>query len=179
MKWYAVHTEAGKEPLANLWLGRRGFETYFPYEKIRADWKPNPKNKRLSDLVNKRASIPRYIFVWTTPDRFGLVNSTMGVSTLVFAPGGEPFPIPDRVIEGLRLGLEEKRRRQKPAGEFPGDIGDIVRGREGWLHWGLFAQIVRISGLTVDVKMMMLGSAERVVTVPARSVEVVEGMKVP
>jgi transcriptional antiterminator RfaH len=92
--WYAVHTKPRKEPLVNEALKRQDFETLFLH--YGAVVKHARKTRRII-----RAYFPRYVFVGV---RLGQalydVNSTMGVSTVVYL-GDKPLEIPLPVIEEL------------------------------------------------------------------------------
>lgn len=96
MNWYAIHSQAQKESLAARELRREGFEVFWPHTTA---W-VGTGHKAKSRLV-RRSWLSRYIFVRTTKDQLGEVNRSPGVSTVVFAPGGEPYPIPDSVMDAL------------------------------------------------------------------------------
>ncbi len=95
MIWYAVHTNARKEGLANKLLKHQGFETlYLHYSGV-------VKHARKVRKVEK-PYFPRYIFAGVSN---GLsvynINKTIGVSTVVYL-GDNPLEIPGSVIEELQ-----------------------------------------------------------------------------
>jgi transcriptional antiterminator RfaH len=96
MHWYACHCQAQKESLAARELRREGFEVFFPYtiELVKAGHKSACRPVR-------RPWLSRYLFVLAQQDDLHLVNETAGVSTVVRAPGGEPHPVPQVVMDSL------------------------------------------------------------------------------
>ena len=168
--WFAVFTSAQKESLASRELRRAGFTTFWPHI---TEW-VGTGHKAKSRLV-RRSWLSRYLFTRCSVDMVGVVNSTPGVSTVVFAPGGSPYPIPDAVMEELmqRLGPTGKVFSHMPKNKFAGCIGRGVKGLEGWPIWGLAGEISRVCGDEVAVKMLMFGS-EREIVVPAESGELSE-----
>lgn len=172
MEWYAVHCRAAKEALADVSLSNAGYETWFPHDR---QWEPSARSKTLSALC-RRAYFPRYLFVHTTRELLSGVNNLFGVSTVVYAPGGEPFPISDTVIaklQGLTSDSGLVHRNPSPGSIFAGKPGQFVKGKEGWLHWGFVFQIARICGENVVVLMPMLGSKHREVVIPNESVDII------
>ena len=166
-EWWVVYTLAGKEPLVDLCLREQEFETYFPYSR---EWVPSEKSKLKVDLA-KVAYLTRYLFVKATELELGRINLVMGggMAEVIPAPGGDPFPIPEAVMQDLkrRLGPTGQVYRNAPP-KFAG--GDRVKGREGWPHWGLLGSIARICGDYALVEMKMLGS-KREIMVPVNSID--------
>lgn len=100
-RWYAVHTGAGKERLANINLRRQGYFTFYPIQRIRRRRKmPN----RITYTVEtvEVPYFPRYLFVALRHPHESLygVNETIGVSTVVYC-GQEPLEIPHSVMDDL------------------------------------------------------------------------------
>lgn len=95
-RWFAVHTKAGKERLAEGNLLAQGFETYLPRIAARRG-----RTGRVQPAATPM--FPRYLFVRLDLDAspWRAVNSTFGVSRLV-SFGERPAPLPDAVIDGLR-----------------------------------------------------------------------------
>lgn len=140
LDWYAVYCHAAKEPLADLNLRRGGYETWFPHER---EWQPSEKSKTLSELC-KRAYFPRYLFVRAMRGMLSAVNGVIGVSTVVYAPGGEPFPIDAEVMQRLQteLGPSGKVYRDLPPREqFAGVVGQMFRFGEASPFFNFVAQV--------------------------------------
>jgi transcriptional antiterminator RfaH len=124
LHWYVVHTQAQKESQAEINLRQQGFATYLPrYLRMR-------RHARKSTIV-ARPLFPRYLFVGLdlARDRWRAIQSTFGVSNLIFA-GEEPLAVPDGVVDQIRaresndgyvvLGL--------PAGVGPGSRVRLIDG---------------------------------------------------
>jgi transcriptional antiterminator RfaH len=124
MHWYVVHTQPQNETRAEINLRRQGFATYLPrYQRTR-------RHARKTETVT-RPLFPRYLFVDIdlARDRWRAIQSTFGVSNLVFA-GDRPLPMPEGVVEQIRgrensdgfvtLGL--------PAGIGPGSRVRLIEG---------------------------------------------------
>lgn len=172
-KWWAVYCIANKEPLADLNLRRRGFKTYFPHERIAPRWQGIPKSKTLSELVSRRPHLPRYLFVETLPGRLAEVNDTMGVSTVVYAPGGSPFPIEFEVIQALRKRLEPRANGPLRKPRFAGVEGQDFRFGESSPLFGFYAAIVRLldnDKIIARLRSTLFGAAGREVEVPVSDV---------
>jgi transcription antitermination factor NusG len=95
-QWFAVFCQSQREQLASRSLRERGFEVWWPYttEWVAAGHKAN------SRLV-RRPWLNRYLFAKSDKEDLWRVNDAMGVGTVVYAPGGEPFPVPDKIMETL------------------------------------------------------------------------------
>jgi len=94
--WYAVHSQAQKEPVAARELRRLGYQTFFPHT---TEW-VGSGHKAESRLV-RRPWFSRYLFVRALRGNLWAVNQAAGVSSLVYAAGQDPFPIPDLVMDAL------------------------------------------------------------------------------
>lgn len=94
MDWFACHTQSNKEQLASRSLKERGFEVFWPHT---THW-VGTGHKASSRLV-KRSWLSRYLFVRTFKENLWAVNHAMGISAVVHAPGGEPYPIPTKAME--------------------------------------------------------------------------------
>ena len=93
--WYAVHTNARKEPLVDRLLKRQGFDTLFLH--FTAVVKHAKKTHQVI-----RPYFNRYIFAGVNSGQaLWDINHTIGVSTIVYR-GDEPLKIPAPVIEELR-----------------------------------------------------------------------------
>lgn len=96
-RWYVVHTQPMAEIKAATHLKRQGFDVYVPrYLKRR-------RHARRIETV-AMPLFPRYVFVAINvgAQRWRSVHSTVGVSRLV-CNGDVPAPVPDEVIEAVRL----------------------------------------------------------------------------
>jgi len=102
MNWFAVHLNAQKEELASRELQRVGFEVFWPHT---THW-VGTGHKDKSRLV-KRSWLSRYLFVRTFKENLWAVNGSVGVSTVVKAPGGEPYPIPELVMDAIIAQTDE------------------------------------------------------------------------
>ena len=141
--WFACHTQAQKESLASRELRRAGFEVFWPHT---TEW-VGTGHKAKSRLV-RRSLFSRYLFVRTRKEELWAVNDVPGVATVVRAPGGEPYPIPEKVMEVL-LGMADhagevytgKTVRAKPKYR----AGDIIRiTDENSPLFGLYVQAKRV-----------------------------------
>ena len=95
-RWYIVYTQSQSEVRAEFNLRRQGFSTYLPrYLRTR-------RHARRTETV-ARPLFPRYMFVGLdlTRDRWRSIQSTFGVSNLVFI-GEEPAPVADHVVDEIR-----------------------------------------------------------------------------
>lgn len=166
--WYAVHTRALKEDLADRNLQRIGIETYFPHT---TEWLG--KNSETSRLVRK-PMLSRYLFVQTERERLHEVNETVGVSTVLYAAGAEPLPISDEIIEALRkrFGPSGKLFRN-PAPTFEGAAGQEFRFGENSPLFGFAAQIICVlDNERIRVKFLetLFGASGREMVVPVAEV---------
>jgi transcription antitermination factor NusG len=122
MAWYAVFCQCQKEQLASRSLKERGFEVWWPYT---TEW-VGTGHKANSRLV-RRPWLNRYLFVRSDKDELWRVNDAFGVSTVVYAPGGHPYPVPDKVMEMLfskadhlgcvHVGTQTRRIKRFSAGQ--------------------------------------------------------------
>jgi transcriptional antiterminator RfaH len=124
MRWYVVHTQPQNELRAEINLRRQGFATYLPrYQRTR-------RHARKTETV-ARPLFPRYLFVGLdlARDRWRAIQSTFGVSNLVFA-GDTPLAMPDGVIEQIRAreGGEGFVTLGLPAGIGPGSRVRLIDG---------------------------------------------------
>lgn len=96
-RWYVVQSQPNAEAKAIAHLNRQGFSTYLPrYLKRR-------RHARRVETV-AASLFPRYLFVAVdlNAQRWRSIFSTVGVSRLV-CNGELPTPIPDRVIDALKV----------------------------------------------------------------------------
>ena len=155
LTWYAVYTNAQKEWLVDDLLRQQGFETLYLHFLYTID------HARRTRTV-KKSLLTRYIFAGVTD---GLtvydINSTIGVSTVVYGMGDRPLDIPVAVIEELRDRGDERglvwvppEAARAPRKRFR--RGEQVRITDGPLA-GLFAVVALDSGPAVRVWLEMFG----------------------
>ena len=132
-----------KEQVARDDLRRRAYEVFWPYV---SEW-VGTGHKAKSRLV-KRSWLSRYLFVRTSLEHLYGVNNALGVSTVVYAAGQEPFPISDQVIKELQdktdhLGEIYVSRAQRKRSNFK--EGDVIRFTdEKSPLFGLYAEAIKV-----------------------------------
>lgn len=137
--WFACHTQAQKESLAARELRRAGFEVFYPHT---TEW-VGTGHKAKSRLV-RRSWLSRYLFVRTLKEHLWSVNQFPGVSTVVFAPGGEPYPVPEKAMQLLwemtdHLGEVFIGKTVRPKPKYR--VGDLIRiADENSPLFGLYVQ---------------------------------------
>lgn len=94
LSWYVIYAQAQKEALASRELKRLGFEVFWPHT---SSW-ASAGHKEKSRLV-KKSWLPRYLFVRSFKENLWAANKAPGVSSIVHAPGGDPFPVQDQVMD--------------------------------------------------------------------------------
>jgi transcriptional antiterminator RfaH len=155
-RWYVVQTRPCSESKAATHLERQGFEIYFPrYLKSR-------RHARRVDTV-AAPLFPRYLFVAidVAVQRWRSVQSTIGVAQLV-CHGENPAEVPGSVIQGLRLGQDE-RGFVRLARKQPFKFGEKIRVLDGVFSasLGLFERMT--DGERVAILLDLLGRKVRVV----------------
>lgn len=146
LAWFALQTA---KDVAGAKVERRlreqKFNTFFPHI---ASWQP--KDRRLLDLI-KRPYLPGYMFVELdcSNPAFYAVNNTPGVATVVYAPGGIPWPISSKAMRILMLmtnpdGLLYAQPPAEIGPEFEGKVGDYVRLSDASAYCGFMAEIAKI-----------------------------------
>jgi len=121
--WYLVYSKPRAESQARLNLSRQGFTTYLPLVR-------QARRYRGRRVVRVEPLFPRYLFVQLDPvaDNWAPIRSTLGVSSLVRF-GGEAAPVPDELVEVLRVRGDEQGIHILPPMEFT--QGERVRVKEG------------------------------------------------
>lgn len=118
-RWYLVQSRPMQAERAAENLQRQGYEVFYPLiqeQRVR-------RGRRVSV---ETALFPNYLFIrlrrWV--DNWYPLRSTRGVLRLV-SFGGEPLPVPEEVVEGIRqrLALKEAHALLEP-----GEPVDIVEG---------------------------------------------------
>jgi transcription antitermination factor NusG len=158
--WYAVMTNAQAEEEAARDIRRLGYKALYLHT---CDWVegPTPQKSRLL----KRPLLSRYIFAGLSSEHYSggvpilhEVSRARGVSTVVRAPGGEPFPIPLRAMEYLTENIELPSGMiwlRKPRPKFAGKVGDTIRLSEANAYQGLMAEIMSVDPrglITIEIE---------------------------
>lgn len=153
--WYAVHTKARDEKLAEENLQRQGFATFLPRIK-------GSKRRRGRWLEVIEPLFPGYLFARldlliqdTSP-----IRSTRGVLGLVRF-GGNPAPVPPGLMEQLMAATADEDGVVRQEHLFqPGDRVEILTGPFA----GLPASILAETGKErVELLIELLGRANKVV----------------
>jgi transcriptional antiterminator RfaH len=118
--WYAVYTNRHKEYLVQDILRSHNVEVYLP--EIAMVYQRR-------DRRAMKPFFPQYLFARFTPhgDDMALVRYAPGVRGLVSA-GGQPTPVPDRVVEYIRSRLKDMVEHDADIPYKKGDVVRIVRG---------------------------------------------------
>jgi transcriptional antiterminator RfaH len=153
--WYAVHTKARDEKLAEENLKRQGFETFLPLVKA-------PKRRRGRWTESIAPFFPGYLFIHLDlmQQDSSTIRSTRGVLGLVRF-GGYPATVPAGLVEQLRAVTtsEEGVVRQEHLFQA-GDRVEILTGP----FRGLPARILAENGKErVDLLLDLLGRTNRIV----------------
>jgi transcription antitermination factor NusG len=145
-RWYAAQTCANHEKRVLEQLEQRTVEVYLPrYTSVRR-WKDRRVRLELP-------LFPGYVFVHLALQNRLRVLQTPSIVRLV-GFGGQPAPLPDQEIDGLRQGLAREMRFEP----YPYlKVGQRVRVTTGPLH-GLEGILVRkknVSRLVVSLDLIM------------------------
>jgi transcription antitermination factor NusG len=99
LTWYTVHSHPNKEDLLWEQILARGFESFYPRIRV------HPTNPRARKI---KAYFPGYLFVRADLEASGLsVFQWMPFATGLVSFGGEPAPVPDPIIAGIRQRIAE------------------------------------------------------------------------
>jgi len=152
--WYAVHTKARDEELADENLTRQGFQTFLPRIKV-------PKRRRGRWIEAIEPLFPGYLFILLdlTRQDSSPIRSTRGALGLVRF-GGEPAPVPSELVEELQTAStgDEGVVRQEHLFQA-GDQVEIIAGP----FTGLPASILNETGKErVQVLLELLGRANKI-----------------
>lgn len=97
-RWYVVQTQPCSEAKAACNLERQGYRVYLPR------WRKRRSHARRVDWI-AAPLFPRYLFVSfdieNTPWR--AIHSTFGVSSMIATGDGMPRPMPDGIVEEIRV----------------------------------------------------------------------------
>lgn len=97
-RWYVVHSHPGAEAKAAAHLHRQGYHVYLPR------WRKRRSHARRVDWL-AAPLFPRYLFVRfdIAHTRWRAIQSTFGVSHLISLGDGLPSPMPEGIVESIRL----------------------------------------------------------------------------
>lgn len=153
-KWYVAQLKPNGLRLATRNLERQGFAVFCPQ-------KEEPRRVRGKLAPVRVPLFPGYLFVSVFPERgnWRLVNNTRGISRLVVLDGSGPRPVPEELIEALRMRCSDEDVLLPP--------DDIAAGEAVRLTGGPFAGYVsRVEDLAPDrrvwVLLELMGRATRV-----------------
>ena len=123
VRWYVAQVKPNGFARAKANLGRQGFETFMPLSR-----KTVRHARQMRDVL--RPIFPGYLFI-----KFGShsadwrkINSTFGVSKLISFEAGQPAPVPDALMAGLRARCDEHQILQ-PLDDLR--TGELVRMLSG------------------------------------------------
>jgi len=129
-QWFVVQCKPQKEAIAEVNLGRQGYETYYPQIL------QNCRNRERWKQVIKPL-FPRYLFVNLKQgcDDFSPIRSTFGVTDLVRF-GGVPKALAPGLIEEIKTSEDGKQgihidRLQWQPGEKVEIVGGALSGLKG------------------------------------------------
>ena len=114
-QWYALRSKPKKELTAAAMLSRASIQTYVPLAPVYSPWSRQP---------GATPFFPGYLFGQLDPSagEIQMARYTSGVLDVV-GYGGEPWPVPDELIESIRQRIERLHAR-KGAPDF--NRGDKV-----------------------------------------------------
>lgn len=150
--WYLAYTKPRQESVAELNLGRQGFEVYLPMFRTLKRGAAEPVLEPM---------FPRYLFVRPRTDAqsLGVVRSTRGVLTLIRF-GQELGCVPSSVVERIRA-FEDARRAASVSELSALRAGQKVVVADGPFK-GLEGLVQSVSSKRVVVLLELLGRLAQV-----------------
>ena len=121
-RWFLAQCKPNSHRVAQRNLARQGFAVFLPLQE-------ETKRARGRFVTRMRPLFPGYLFV-ALDIRQGpwrAVNSTLGITRLV-SLGGTPTPVPDDLVEQLRLRCDPGGKLLPPQSFEPGDRVTFARG---------------------------------------------------
>lgn len=119
-QWFAAYTTPRHEKYVSEMLTERRVETFLPLYRSGRQW------KKSSPVVLELPLFPTYVFVRIARNARAAVLSMPGVISIV-GSSKDPWPLPDREIEALRLGMQAHKIEPHPYLR----IGERVRVKSG------------------------------------------------
>ena len=154
MKWYAVHTRSRHEKQIDLFLSKRGIETFLPLVHTLSRRRDR---KKYVDIP----LFPGYLFVCAEKERLYDVKYTRGVTRIIGTDLDAPTPIPDKQILDIKSILENEVKLDP----FPYlKKGRMVRVKSGPLK-GMEGILVERKGhykLVIRIDLLQKGAAAEV-----------------
>ena len=120
--WYLVQIKPNSHKIAARNLERQGFAIFMPQVE-------QTKRKRGKFLNGFAPLFPGYMFVSFNSNEHGWtsIKSTYGVSKLV-SFGKGPTPVPNELIENLKLRCSNDQVLLPPEAFKPGDVVEFISG---------------------------------------------------
>jgi transcription antitermination factor NusG len=154
-QWFAAYTIPRHEKRVHELLTERGIENFLALYRATRQW------KKSCPAVLDLPLFPTYVFVRIARDARGTVLSTPGVLSIVGSPT-KPWPLPDREIEALQLGIQTQKvephaylkfgeRMRIKTGVMTGVEGILVRKRNEFRVVLTLDTIMRSVAVEVDV----------------------------
>lgn len=154
-QWFAAYTTPRHEKRVHELLTERGIETFLPLYRSTRQWKNS------CPAVLDLPLFPTYVFVRIARIARGTVLGMPGVLSIVGSPK-KPWPLPDREIEALRLGIQTQKvephaylkfgeRMRIKTGVMSGVEGILVRKRNEFRVVLTLDTIMRSVAVEVDV----------------------------
>ena len=161
-QWFAVYTSSRHEKRVHELLTEQGIENFLPLYKTTRQW------KKSCPAVLDLPLFPTYVFVRIAQPARGTVLGMPGVLSIVGSPK-KPWPLPDREIEALRLGIQTQKiephaylkcgeRIRIKTGVMTGVEGILVRKRNDLRVVLTLDTIMRSVAVEVDVDDIELAS---------------------
>ena len=143
MVWIVALTRPNYEAIAEVNLGRQGFEHYCPKYQSKQPNKPS--------IV--KVLFPRYIFIFIDQEWYS-IKGTRGISKVLLGDNG-PATLPEKIITDLKL--REKNGLVQLSAPSKFQIGDRVKATEGPLIGHLLICDTMLPHERVRVLMELLG----------------------
>ena len=121
-RWFLAQCKPNSHRVAQRNLARQGFAVFLPLQE-------ETKRARGRFVTRMRPLFPGYLFV-ALDIRNGpwrAVNSTLGITRLV-SLGGTPTPVPNELVEQLRLRCDHDGKLLPPPTFKPGDQVTFAKG---------------------------------------------------
>jgi len=152
--WYLVYCKPRQERVAQVNLGRQGFENYLPLIR-------QPRRRAGKRVMIVEPMFPRYLFVQLDSQRddWGPIRSTLGVTSLVRF-GQQAARVPAQLVDMLRAHEDVQGVQDLPPPDYR--RGDAVRIVDGAMmgYEGIF--LARSGKERVVVLLNIMGKLARV-----------------
>ena len=160
LRWYAVYTAPRAEKKVAERFVQEGIENYLPIQTVKRRWSDRIKEVQVP-VVNG------YIFVHISTTDFVKVVKVYGALAFV-REGGQPVPIPDKQMDGLRFMVEHAEEPVEYSQESF-EHGEMITITKGPLE-GMTGELVEVLGKhKIMIRLERFGCA--ITTVPISFVE--------